>query len=215
MDAMNPNGSSQGFVNLLTSQQEQTLCFSQSVDLGSSQVPIFATQLFSHPSHAADERKERRKWSPVEDVVLISAWLNTSKDPIISNEQKAGAFWKRITESFNNSKKMENEQDREAGQLKHRWQRINDHVCKFVACYETALKQQSSGQNENDVMKAAHHIFYNDHMFKFTLEKLPYRLERAIYTWFWKTDNCLRGGSITRSLDMARIFWTSKYPKRY
>ncbi|XP_024004963.1 uncharacterized protein LOC112082100 [Eutrema salsugineum] len=61
---------------------------------------------------------------------------------------------------------MENEQDREAGQLK----RINDHVCKFVACYETALKQQSSGQNENDLMKAAHHIFYNDHMFKFTLE---------------------------------------------
>ncbi|XP_024011349.1 glutathione S-transferase T2-like [Eutrema salsugineum] len=61
---------------------------------------------------------------------------------------------------------MANEPDREVGQLKHRWQRINDHVCKFVACYETALKQQSSGQNENDVMKVAHHIFYNDHMFK-------------------------------------------------
>uniref|UniRef100_A0A0D3CGX1 DDE Tnp4 domain-containing protein n=1 Tax=Brassica oleracea var. oleracea TaxID=109376 RepID=A0A0D3CGX1_BRAOL len=33
--------------------------------------------------------KERRKWSPKEDKILIVAWLNTSKDPVASNEQKA------------------------------------------------------------------------------------------------------------------------------
>ena len=33
--------------------------------------------------------KERRKWSAKEDKILIVAWLNTSKDPVASNEQKA------------------------------------------------------------------------------------------------------------------------------
>ena len=31
------------------------------------------------------ESGPRRKWSPMEDKIVIGAWLNTSKDPIISN----------------------------------------------------------------------------------------------------------------------------------
>ncbi|XP_024006510.1 glutathione S-transferase T3-like [Eutrema salsugineum] len=140
------------------------------VDIGSSQVPLFSSQVTEQPSFPGDERKERRKWSHVEDVVLISAWLNTSKDPVIGNEQKVSTFWKRITNYFNSSKTLATEQDRESGQLKQRCQRINDLTCKFVGCYETAMKEQRSGQNEDDVMKAAHNIFYNDYMFKFNLE---------------------------------------------
>ena len=74
-----------GYVNLLASQG--------SIDLSSSQ-PFFFTGQSSDESSV----KERRKWSPKEDLILIGAWLNTSKDPIVSNEQKAGAFWKRIVE---------------------------------------------------------------------------------------------------------------------
>ncbi|XP_013616799.1 PREDICTED: glutathione S-transferase T3-like [Brassica oleracea var. oleracea] len=74
------------------------------------------------------DRKERRKWSPTEDLVLISAWLNTSKDPVVRNEQKAIAFWKPAT------------------------------------------KAKSSGMNEDDVLKMAHEIFFNDYKVKFTLE---------------------------------------------
>jgi len=32
--------------------------------------------------------KEWRKWSPIEDKILISAWLNTSKDSVVSCDQK-------------------------------------------------------------------------------------------------------------------------------
>nr|VDD56020.1 unnamed protein product [Brassica oleracea] len=72
-----------GYVNLLNSQS--------SVDLDSLGPAWFSSQ-------CPDESgvKERRKWSPKEDKILIGAWLNTSKDPVVSNEQKAGAFWKRI-----------------------------------------------------------------------------------------------------------------------
>ena len=60
-----------------------------------------------------DDLKERRKWSPTEDVVLISAWLNTSKDPVVGNEQKVIAFWKRIAAYFGSSPKLADLQKRE------------------------------------------------------------------------------------------------------
>ncbi|XP_024010663.1 glutathione S-transferase T2-like [Eutrema salsugineum] len=59
---------------------------------------------------------------------------------------------------------------REAGQCKQRWHKINDLVCKFCGSYEAASRQKASGQNENDVLKLAHELFYNDHKKRFTLE---------------------------------------------
>uniref|UniRef100_A0A0D3CBW9 No apical meristem-associated C-terminal domain-containing protein n=1 Tax=Brassica oleracea var. oleracea TaxID=109376 RepID=A0A0D3CBW9_BRAOL len=46
------------------------------------------------------------KWSTTEDLVLISSWLNTSKDPVVGNEQMAGTFWKRIASYYNASPKV-------------------------------------------------------------------------------------------------------------
>uniref|UniRef100_A0A0D3A6U7 Myb-like domain-containing protein n=1 Tax=Brassica oleracea var. oleracea TaxID=109376 RepID=A0A0D3A6U7_BRAOL len=100
-------------------------------------------------AETVSDRKERHKWSPTEDGVLISAWLNTSKDAVVENEQKA-------TQRDNN--------------CKSRWGKINEAVCKFVGCYEAATKQRSSGQNENDVLKMAHEIYFDDYKKKFTME---------------------------------------------
>uniref|UniRef100_A0A0D3CZC1 Zinc finger GRF-type domain-containing protein n=1 Tax=Brassica oleracea var. oleracea TaxID=109376 RepID=A0A0D3CZC1_BRAOL len=54
--------------------------------------------------------------------------------------------------------------------LEKRWGRVNAEVCRFVGCHETALKEQAIGQSENDVMKTAHNIYFNDYNVKFTLE---------------------------------------------
>ena len=110
------------------------------------------------------------EWSPIEDIVLISAWLNTSKDLVVGNEQKAMAFWKRIAAYFASSTKLAGLQKRETSHCKKRWGKINEGVCKFVGCYDAATKEKSSGQNENDVMKMTHKIFFNDYKVKFTLE---------------------------------------------
>ena len=64
-------------MNVLSSQSSQT------IEVGSSDVP---------------KPVERRKWTTQEDIVLISAWLNTSKNPKVSNQQKLGSFWERIEE---------------------------------------------------------------------------------------------------------------------
>ena len=77
---------SSSFVNLLASQG--------SVDLDSAETSLFSTQT---PTQTPQEPsvKERRKWSVKEDFILVGAWLNTSKDAIVGNEQKGAAFWKR------------------------------------------------------------------------------------------------------------------------
>ena len=70
--------------------------------------------------------KERRKCSPKEDKILIGAWLNTSKDPVVGNEQKAGAFWKRIVKYYNASPHLVGQIPREITSCKQRWARINE-----------------------------------------------------------------------------------------
>ncbi|XP_048605461.1 glutathione S-transferase T2-like [Brassica napus] len=145
-----------GFVNLMYSQS--------SVDLESPEPAWFGSQgpdeFVFHPGVESSfqpgvqsavqptvesANKERRKWSPNEDKILIGAWLNTCKDPVVSLP-------------------------RELGPAKQRWARINEQVCKFVGCYEAALRGQRSGQNEDDVMKAALDSFFNIYEHKFSLE---------------------------------------------
>uniref|UniRef100_A0A0D3AZX0 No apical meristem-associated C-terminal domain-containing protein n=1 Tax=Brassica oleracea var. oleracea TaxID=109376 RepID=A0A0D3AZX0_BRAOL len=176
---MDPYTQHCSFQNLLNSQQPitqnpyQPVPREPTVEVSASDAFMFGSQWAEDGNEDAEilsDRKERRKWSPTEDGVLISAWLNTSKDPVVGNEQKAVAFWKRIAAYFAASPKLDGAQKREPTHYKARWIKINEGVCKFVGCYEAAMKQRSSGQNEDDVLKLAHMIFFNDHKAKFTLE---------------------------------------------
>uniref|UniRef100_A0A0D3DSI6 Myb-like domain-containing protein n=1 Tax=Brassica oleracea var. oleracea TaxID=109376 RepID=A0A0D3DSI6_BRAOL len=137
----NPNFN---FVDLLQSQQESGF------GLESSSFPLFGTQAtegsnFEQDSPAAAERKERRTWTPTHDAVLISAWLHTSKDPVVGNEQRSVAFWKRIAAYYSASPKIAECDKREASTCKQRWHKINDLVCKFCGAFEAANRAKSSG----------------------------------------------------------------------
>ncbi|XP_048621883.1 glutathione S-transferase T3-like [Brassica napus] len=91
---------------------------------------------------------------------------------------------------------------REASQCKQRWGRVNEQVCKFVGCYEAAVKEQASGQNENDIMKAAHDIFLNDYQVKFSLEH-AWRELRFDQKW---RSNCLsRDGAKDKRKEPAEV----------
>uniref|UniRef100_A0A0D3DH39 Uncharacterized protein n=1 Tax=Brassica oleracea var. oleracea TaxID=109376 RepID=A0A0D3DH39_BRAOL len=113
---------------------------------------------------------DRRKYSPKEDRILIGAWLNTSKDPLVGNEQRAVAFWKRIVDYYNASPQLVGEVPREVTSCKQRWSRINHEVSRFTGCYNQALREQRSGQNDDDVIKAAYDIFFTKYDTKFTLD---------------------------------------------
>ena len=159
------------YVNLSFSQSQST------VDLESPEPYWFGTQgpdesVLESPLNSAVEpnAKERRKWCMKEDKILIGAWLNTSKDAVVSNDQKAGRFWKRIVDYYNNCPQLVGTTPRELNQCKQRWARINEQVSKFVGSYDAALREQRSGQNDDDVMKAALEFFFNRHRTKFVME---------------------------------------------
>uniref|UniRef100_A0A0D3D7H9 Myb-like domain-containing protein n=1 Tax=Brassica oleracea var. oleracea TaxID=109376 RepID=A0A0D3D7H9_BRAOL len=141
----NPYRQNPNFVGLLNSQQDIAFgSYEDSVELSSSQVPFLPTQGTADSNFVGNtppDCKERRKWTPSDDMLLISSWLNTSKEAV-----------------------------REGNNCKHRWHKINEQVCKFCGAYEDATRERSSGQNENDVVKRAHEIFYNNHKKRFLLE---------------------------------------------
>ncbi|CDY66083.1 BnaUnng01330D [Brassica napus] len=130
---MDPFSHPCSFQNLLNSQQPNTsfsfFSCEPSIELSASDASVFGTQSPEDTTEDAafvSGRKERRKWSPVEDVVLISAWLNTSKDPVTGNEQKAIAFWKRIAAYFASSLKLAGLPKREPSNCKQRWRKIKE-----------------------------------------------------------------------------------------
>ena len=157
----NPFTEPSNFVDLLSSQQNVVFG-----NVPESQLPFFASQ-DTHDSNIGEEtqgsRKERRTWSPTDDIVLISLWLNTSKDAVVGNEQRFIAFWKRIAAYYNASPKLVGCEKREAAHCKNRWQKINDLVCKFCGAFEAATRERTSGQNETDVLKLAHEIFFTNY----------------------------------------------------
>ncbi|XP_048611501.1 glutathione S-transferase T3-like [Brassica napus] len=148
------------FVDLLQSQQDS------GIGLEFSPIPLFGTQATEDSNFEQDsplQRKERRSWSQTDDEVLISAWLNTSKDAVVGTEQKSGAFWKRVADYFSASPKLAGLEKREPLHCKNMWHKINDLVSKFCGSYEAAARQKTSGQNENDILKQAHLIFLNNY----------------------------------------------------
>ncbi|XP_013740014.1 glutathione S-transferase T3-like [Brassica napus] len=146
-----------GYVNLLTSQIP--------IDLESPEANWFGSQV---PDESG--MKERRKWTLTDDKILIGAWLNTSKDPVVSTEQKADAFWNRIVDYYNASPLLVDTIPRKLRPCKQRWARINEQVSKFAGCYDGALREQRSGQNDDDIMKAALDIFFINNGYKFVLD---------------------------------------------
>ncbi|XP_013589385.1 PREDICTED: glutathione S-transferase T3-like [Brassica oleracea var. oleracea] len=162
----NPFQDSANFVELLHSQQNVVFGSQGRVSLSLSQVPSLGSQAVELPA----ECKERRTWTVTEDIVLISSWLNTSKDPVVGNDQKSTTFWTRVAAYFSASPKLAGCEKREGTQCKQRWHKMNEAICKFSGAYEASTREKTSGMNDNDILKLTHKIFSNNQQKKFSLE---------------------------------------------
>ncbi|XP_018460630.1 glutathione S-transferase T3-like [Raphanus sativus] len=178
MDRRNAHAQSSSYVGLLYSQQGSVAredfpyeSFHSSVHLGESENPPFSSQNsvdtpVPTPVPTPVDRVVRRKWTPADDEVLISGWLNTSKDAIVGNDQKSQTFWQRVADYYAASPHGgEDGEKRTHHCVKKRWHRINDQVNKFCGAFSAADRQISSGESDTDVLKKAHDIFYSDHNF--------------------------------------------------
>ncbi|XP_022563876.2 glutathione S-transferase T3-like [Brassica napus] len=71
---------------------------------------------------------------------------------------------------FSASPKLAGCEKRDGNQCKQRWHKLNEAVCKFSGAYEAARREKTSGMNDNDVLKLAHKIYFNNQQKKFSLE---------------------------------------------
>ncbi|KAG7598253.1 Harbinger transposase-derived protein [Arabidopsis suecica] len=131
MSSYIPFSHSSSYLELLNSQQESL----------NQEIPTWSSQQSQDAplSQETPVRKDRKKLNPADDEVLISAWLNTSKDPIIGNQQKAGSFWQRVGEYYAESPHaIANGEQGLNINCKQRWFKINDFTNKFCGAYATA-----------------------------------------------------------------------------
>lgn len=174
MDSSNNPNSQAPYFSLLNFPYDS---FSGNLNFGSSQnlnPPQSQAPTQSQATHESQdtplERRERRQWSSADDLVLISGWLNTSKDVIVGNDQRSGTFWQRITDYYASSDHVLNgAEGRTLDNCKQRWGRISREVSHFCGAYASALAEKSSGMNDVDIMNNALQLYNKLYKKKFTL----------------------------------------------
>ncbi|XP_010424278.1 PREDICTED: glutathione S-transferase T3-like [Camelina sativa] len=170
-----PNSQSQSYFSLLNFPYDS---FAPNVNIGSSQIPAYSSQTSSQPSQppsqseeTAEQRRERRIWSTQDDLVLISGWLNTSKDAIVGNRQKTGSFWIRIGDCYETSSHVRGgAEPRSPDHCRQRWQKISKEVSRFCGAFAEAKGEKASGMNDLDILQNAHQIYTKLYKKKFGLE---------------------------------------------
>jgi len=76
--------------------------------------------------HSAKKSQRSKNFSPEDDCLLVSAWLNTSKDPITGVEQQTKQFWARVYAYFvENGGNLNNHSQIS---ISSRWHEINREV---------------------------------------------------------------------------------------
>ena len=124
--------------------------------------PISASEQFDSQQsdfnvHITRKSQRSKNFSPEEDCLLVSAWLNTSKDPITGVDQQTRQFWARVHAYFvENGANLNN---RSQISLSNRWQEINREVEKFVGFVTQIENRQQSGTTEESrVMFFVYHF---------------------------------------------------------
>ena len=92
--------------------------------------------------------KRQKNFIPDEDEIVVSAWLNVSKDPVTGANQSHSSFWCRISNYYEAHRKSF--PSRTESSLMHRWMYILENVNKYCACYDVIERRNQSGKTIHD-----------------------------------------------------------------
>ncbi|KAG2725413.1 hypothetical protein I3760_01G064900 [Carya illinoinensis] len=137
------------------------------------------------PNEPNGVRKSVRgaNFTPEEDKLLVSAWLNCSLDAVQGTDQKHSQLWEKIFEYFQQYKETTNE--RTIKSLIHRWSVIQKATNKFCAKLAQVEGLNQSGMTEQDKFEKAK-IMYQ------SLEKCSFQFEHCWHLlkdqpkWIWR-----------------------------
>ncbi|XP_042988590.1 uncharacterized protein LOC122316116 [Carya illinoinensis] len=138
------------------------------------------------PNEPIGVRKSVRgaNFTPEEDKLLVSAWLNCSLDAVQGTDQKHSQLWEKIFEYFQQFKETTTE--RTIKSLIHRWSVIQKATNKFCAKLAQVEGLNQSGMTDQDKFDKAK-VMYQ------ALEKCSFQFEHCWHLlkdqpkWIWRT----------------------------
>ena len=126
--------------------QMDSNCSNSFTDFLISETEHIVFQQSDHNVRTTKKSQRSKNFSPEEDCLLVSAWLNTSKDPVTGVDQQTRQFWARVHAYFvENGGNLNN---RSQISISNRWQEINREVGKFVGFVTQIENRQQSGTTE-------------------------------------------------------------------
>lgn len=91
--------------------------------------------------------KKNTSFSQDEDEVLIFAYLNVSRDPVIGTNQFQKSYWHMISDFYKEHKKMA--YSRSQHSLEHRWGDIQRDTAKFCGAYAQVMRLNQNGKSDD------------------------------------------------------------------
>ncbi|KAG6667069.1 hypothetical protein CIPAW_01G075100 [Carya illinoinensis] len=136
------------------------------------------------PNEPIGVRKSVRgaNFTPEEDKLLVSAWLNCSLDAVQGTDQKHSQLWEKIFEYFQQFKETTNEWTIKS--LIHRWSVIQNATNKFCAKLTQVEGLNQSGMTEQDKFEKAKLMYQS-------LEKCSFQFQHCWHLlkdqpkWIW------------------------------
>ncbi|KAG6663833.1 hypothetical protein CIPAW_02G050500 [Carya illinoinensis] len=122
-------------------------------------------------------------FTPEEDKLLVSAWLNCSLDAVQGTDQKHSQLWENFFEYFQQFKETTNE--RTIKSLIHRWSVIQKATNKFCAKLAQVEGLNQSGMTEQDKFDKVKVMYQS-------LEKCSFQFEHCWHLlkdqpkWIWR-----------------------------
>ncbi|KAL0000399.1 hypothetical protein SO802_014180 [Lithocarpus litseifolius] len=120
----------------------------------------------------------------IEDIKLVSAWLNVSSDAVTSTNQKHTTFWDRIWSTFYNDKKFNRTKD----SLNSWWSTIQRETNKFCGCLAQIENRNESDKTEHDKINDAKAMYQSNSKNAFQLEHC-WRILKNEAKWFILREN--------------------------
>ncbi|KAI3818754.1 hypothetical protein L1987_12571 [Smallanthus sonchifolius] len=124
------------------------------------------------PDNPTGFKKSTRgvNFSPEEDKLLVSAWLNCSVDAVQRTDEKQSQLWEKIFKYFQQNKETATERTMKS--LIHRWSLIQKATNKFCAKLAQVEELNQSGMTEQDKVEKARIMYYS-------LEKCHFQFEHC------------------------------------
>jgi len=122
------------------------------------------------PAATKSSQGRTKKFSSVEDILLVSAWLNVDMNPVQGVDQSQGTYWRRIYEYFHGNKTFES--TRTEVSLMNRWSGTQHDVNIFCGCLsriEDRNQRHQSGSKVDDKIANACALFKAEKDRKFNL----------------------------------------------